>query len=447
MIVGGLLSSRYSYQEDRAVTTTLQQQLRGGENAGSLSVGPITGIRHYYSQAGDEAMYYELGSIMLGHSVEAEYLEHAKRRGGRKLGYDLNHINSPQWPYYDFVFEYPPLMIFPLLLPKIVSESSTGYIRIFSLFVSLAVIICLLIALKFPLQKSLKPERFLVLSATTLFMLGIILVTRLDIYPSCLTLLAIYLYLKDRIYLAPLVLGLAVMTKVYPLVLAPLFLMDLLFRHRGRAALSAGLVFVLTLVAVNLPFCLVGAEKYFGAFLFHSQRGIQLESLYASGALLWRMLTDYPVQILFSSGSANLLFPHSVSMIKLSTYLSLLTFAAIYLRFFWLGRTQQEEENRKRLLVNTSVLLILAFIITFKVFSPQFLIWLFPIIFLVEGRGKLLILFSFICACALSQLIYPLMYSSLIHFSPPTVYALLLRNGLMFFIFLLLFLQDDRKRL
>ncbi len=213
VIVSGLFASRYSFDDDWKLTGRLQKQLEGGETGGSLHVSPWVAIRHYFSQPGDEANFYEIATVMLGRSIEPGYVGHAKRRGGRGLGIDLTTVNSPKIPYRDFTFEYPPLLLIPIVLPALVTTTSLGYIRVFAFLVGAAVVGSLLLLLKFPAKRKLPVRQTLWVSLGVTFSFGVILATRLDIFPAFLTLLALFLYEKKRSGVAAFVLACAVMCK------------------------------------------------------------------------------------------------------------------------------------------------------------------------------------------------------------------------------------------
>ena len=87
-----------------------------------------------------------------------------------------------------------------------------------------------------------------------------------------------------------------------------------------------------------------------------------------------------------------------------------------------------------------SLVFLLAFILTNKVFSPQYLLWLGPLLLVLaavnrkfEKTGWL-----FLAATVLTQAIFPHLYVFLQQFKPPMIVLLNLRNGLLVWIGFLL---------
>jgi hypothetical protein len=78
----------------------------------------------------------------------------------------------------------------------------------------------------------------------------------------------------------------------------------------------------------------------------------------------------------------------------------------------------------------TGVAAVVAVLLAFgKVFSPQYLIWLLPLVPLVEARLRRPALVLLVTACALTQAWYPRHAGQLIvHFSRPESWLLLARN-------------------
>jgi hypothetical protein len=178
------------------------------------------------------------------------------------------------------------------------------------------------------------------------------------------------------------------------------------------------------LVAINAPmFALVG-DRYLDTFRYHGLRGVQIESLYA-GVLL--LLRPFGVQLKVdeSFGSTNLASSATELIKQLSPCLFALVAGYVLLR-------RRFEPNALGATLLTSVLL-LVFMLTNRVFSPQYLIWIAaPIIVLAAHRPEQWRLWVlFLVAVFLSQLIYPRGYPLLKAFHPLAVALLNLRNLLL----------------
>jgi len=79
-------------------------------------------------------------------------------------------------------------------------------------------------------------------------------------------------------------------------------------------------------------------------------------------------------------------------------------------------------------IVSYSLLAVLAFIITNKVLSPQFIIWLYPLIPLVVGRWRHTLWLMFILIGLMTYLVYPLAYDGIRQGHPLVISTLFMRN-------------------
>ena len=80
-----------------------------------------------------------------------------------------------------------------------------------------------------------------------------------------------------------------------------------------------------------------------------------------------------------------------------------------------------------------------------KVLSPQFLVWLAPLVALVRGRVGLAACGLLAPACVLTRLVYPDRYEELLAREGLPVALLLLRNGLLVALTVLLVLALARR--
>jgi hypothetical protein len=99
----------------------------------------------------------------------------------------------------------------------------------------------------------------------------------------------------------------------------------------------------------------------------------------------------------------------------------------MYLEYRRLGRLGTEAFSRH------AAALILAFMLGSKVLSPQYVIWLLPLVPLSAGgvAGAFVCAF-FLAACFTTTLIFPIHYGDLLSFRYPGPELLLARNLLLF---------------
>jgi hypothetical protein len=162
-------------------------------------------------------------------------------------------------------------------------------------------------------------------------------------------------------------------------------------------------------------------ERYLDTFRYHTLRGVQLESVYAGLILIARALFGVQVSVLEAFGSTNLESGATRAVQVISPWLFVASAIAIGLRRW---------PSSARSLLLLSAALLLAFVLTGRVFSPQYLIWIAPLLLACAAREPELRKSAglFLGAAAISQLIYPQGYPVLKAFHPLAVGLLNLRN-------------------
>ena len=134
---------------------------------------------------------------------------------------------------------------------------------------------------------------------------------------------------------------------------------------------------------------------------FHKLRGLQIESLYSSLV----MLSGKPFEIYHQFGGYNIRSSLTPYFVQLSQWIVVSGVVFICGLFLW--RVLRYGSDLK-LFIET-IVLVLLFSITFsKVFSPQYLLWVFPFIGLLDRRDMCL----FGGIAMLTTLIFPVYYFS-----------------------------------
>ena len=90
--------------------------------------------------------------------------------------------------------------------------------------------------------------------------------------------------------------------------------------------------------------------------------------------------------------------------------------------------------TRERLLT-ASAAAVCAFIVFDRVLSPQYLIWLAPLVATVSGRRGLAAMALLACAMAMTQVYYPLHFDPLKTFEPLQSWAVVARDGMLVTLF------------
>ena len=290
-------------------------------------------------------------------------------------------------PYRDVFVEYPP-GAFAVFLPPTVFGASHYNAAFKTLMALCGVATILLVALVLG-ELGASRRRVLVsvgLLALAPVALGPISLNTYDAWPALLTVLALYLLLRERGLLAAGVLGLAVSAKVYPLVLVPLAGIYLWRRAGARRVGLALAVFAAVVLVVVLPFAVYDAHGVFSSFRSQATRGLQIESLGASLLLVADRLGLYHAHVVETTGVAGRNLSGSLpdGVATATLILEALAVVAVWLLY----ARARDARGRLPLAFAAAVAGFLAFT---KVFSPQYLVWLVPLV-VVSGEPVALVL-------------------------------------------------------
>jgi uncharacterized membrane protein len=325
-------------------------------------------------------------------------------------------------PYRDFSLEYPPGALPAFILPSLAPEEHYR-----SAFEALMVILGLamvgLVALTLTRLGASRGRVVLgsALTGIAPLVLGSVILTRYDLWPALLTVGALAALVSGRERLGLGILGLAVAAKLWPAAIFPLALVYVSRRGGGRAALGAAAVFVLVLAAAFVPFAALSPEGLADSLSRQTERPLQVESLGSSLLLAADQAGDYEPTVVSSFGSQNLTGELPDALATVLTILQALAVVGVWILFA--TRRGYPEE-----LTAASAAAVAAFIAFGKVLSPQFLIWLVPLVPLVLGPLGLVAAGLFVLALALTQAWFPRQYWELVALEPGPTWLLLARN-------------------
>ena len=250
--------------------------------------------------------------------------------------------------------------------------------------------------------------RAAVLAAVAPLALGSVVLSRFDLWPAALTVLALATVLRRHWALSGVLIGTAFAAKLWPAVLVPLVAVWIARSEGGRAAGRWLAIGAATAAAWFLPFVVLSPGGV--AHSFHAQfaRPLQLESLGAAVLIAWHHLTGTRLAIESSYGSQNVTGPGAHAAAIVTAVVGVLALAALYAAF---ARGAADTGELLRYAA-AAVAVTIAF---GKVFSPQFLIWLIPLVPLVRGRRGVWTSSLFFAALVLTQLWFPKRYWSLVN--------------------------------
>jgi len=315
--------------------------------------------------------------------------------------YAIKGVDLGEVAYADFAVEYPPISYWAICLPRLWSRTPYPYdhfkneipAAVFhdyrwsfrcTMFVADAAAFALFVLIAGRIRPMSLPW-----AAWGYALVGLALAPvvydRLDVGLSMLLMLWAYAAVRARESctrafawdaLACAALGLAIGFKWAPIVVTPYFLFGMLDSTGGWKRIFVGGA-IITLVAA-LPFIahLPGAGSGVWQLLaYHAQRATEIESVYASAMMaLSAINSDVVVQAELGGGSWDLAGPWSERLAQLSIGLLLLGYVALAI-LAWLRRRELDRHLGLQLAG-----FALLFTITFsKVLSPQYLIWLLPL--------------------------------------------------------------------
>jgi uncharacterized membrane protein len=239
-----------------------------------------------------------------------------------------------------------------------------------------------------------------------------------------LTVAAVAALVKERERLGFAALGLAVTAKVYPIVLVPIALVYVGRRRGAREALAGLGVFALVLAVVLVPFAILAPDGLAHALERQTGRPLQIESLGSAILLAVHQVGSYEPTVVSSFGSQNLTGGLADALATFLTILQVLAVVGVWLLFA--SRRGWREELLAAWAAAVGVLVAFG-----KVLSPQFLIWLIPLVPLVGGRRGLAASGLFLAVLVLTQLWFPSRYWHLVAFEAGPTWLLVARNAVL----------------
>jgi Glycosyltransferase family 87 len=324
-------------------------------------------------------------------------------------------------PLHMLPLEYPPFALVIFSLP--IFAPLSYYQLVFAVFMALVSTLIYWLLLRYGPRRS-------ALAFVCYVLIGVLALVqeRFDLVPAALTLLCLITAERKHWTIAYIALAFGFLIKIYPILFLPaLFIAEQQDRQSiyiseklsTLKSLPSELWYTLqtirywhwknTLLFFSLVLGITGFFAIFnftGAILsqvsYFANRPLQVESI--DSTFLWLgTLIGFPVHIVFTFGSINVVGVLGGVVSNLSEVLFIAGYLySIYLQ--WRGKLD---------IVQTCLALLLVFIATGKVFSPQYLIWLIPLL-AYSGAFDVLWLVVWGSISLLTTIIYPYFYSRII---------------------------------
>jgi glycosyl transferase family 87 len=336
-------------------------------------------------------------------------------------------MSSGRVPFRDFHPEYPPGAMPFFLLPALGSdEDYLGLFRILAAAGFLVGIVLLAFLVDRLEIEGWRRYAVLVYAGLVPALLGAFTLRRFDLWPEALCTGALLLLVERRAVFAFALLAVATVVKTYPVILLPIFL---LYAERA-VRLRALAVYCAIGLAVLVPFAAVGHAGLYNSYVGQWDRHLHLDSIGSSILLA----LERPIRISYDAGWSD--FGAGADRVAQAhtAVQAVAVLAATYL--FWRSRRTPRD------LVAAAVVVLAAGAFLGKVLSPQFLLWVAPLILLASDW----IAAAFLTAALLAtNLLFPDRYAGLLARRGGEIALLCVRNALLVATVLALFVSFAQR--
>lgn len=331
-------------------------------------------------------------------------------------------------PYRDFTVEYPPAALPAFAMPSLIvsrGASRGSYDRVFGFLMAVCGAAAVALVAGTLVRDRAGTARLAAgcaLVALFPLALGSVVLTRFDLWPAVLVAAALAALLSGRDRLALGALGLGIAAKVYPLALLPIFV-AYVWKRRGRRPALVGVGIAAAVVAACVvPFVVLSPHGAWESSLRQTSRPLQIETLGSGVLLALHHVAGLHLTEISSHGSQNLAgrLPDVLAIVQ-----GVIEVAAIVAIWIWFARGPAEAGR----LFRACAAAVCAFVVFGKVLSPQFLVWLVPLVALVRGRRGLAAGGVLVACLVLTQLWFPYRYWRLaLHFDALASWLVLVRD-------------------
>lgn len=338
-------------------------------------------------------------------------------------------IKHGEVPYRDFTPEYPPgaLPVFAAPAFADLGDNRAAYqlsFEVLMLLVGVATLGCMAFILRHQATHAPTLLRVLVVASLTPLALGSVGRTHFDAWPALLTVASLAAVISRRPLVAGAVLGVAVAAKLYPIVLLPLVLIFFWRVIHRRAAVHACSAFIVGAGGFFIPFAIIGAGGLWSSLHRQLFRPLEIESLGASLLIATDHVLGKHVSVVTDFGSQNISGGVATTIARAQTVVLVLALVVI-------SRSFARADLSTDVVIRYWASCIAVVISLANVFSPQYLIWLVPLVLLVPGRRGRVASVLLLIALGLTQLWFPHQYTALVFHLAPFPSALVLARNLV----------------
>ena len=324
--------------------------------------------------------------------------------------YDYSQKLGAGLPYRDYSLGYPPLSLVIFAIPGLFTNDLYTYSVIFYAITTLFFIATLWIMIKICRLCGYDPKFICIIFIVICAVYYPQAIRKFDLQTAFFMILAIWLFLENKVYSAYLFLVIGAMIKIFPIFVLPVFL---IFSLKDREKLKKMLISTVALIAA-VALLIILATRFipFSDLLnfvqYSTNRNFQQESLIGTISLLISDLGGAQSTLILHDYTYDVQSPLCDALRPVWNYVLLAAMGLIYLILAHLEfrRPNQDYTYNERLLVSSFVVMCV-FILTYFVFSTQFILWFYTLIpFLVildvKNRKRLALLIILVAAISAS---------------------------------------------
>lgn len=319
------------------------------------------------------------------------------------FGY-AEHMVSGRMPYSDFDAEYPPFAMLLILIPRLFSYSSFTYQVAFGAEVFVFLLVGVFWIYRIAERFTDRPGRVVDFYIVFILILIDFVLDRYDIFPMVMLLGAFYFFMKERYTASWVMVALGTVTKLYPVLIAPIFLIWLIHKKRyGTAVRGVAVCAVIGALSI-LPFFIADSGSALSFLTYHMDRGLQTEAPVSTILMLLGNLGAIDIGYVFNYGSDNIFgeIPDAVADYMLPAMAVCLV--ALYVLYACVVR----RNGGFGTVHYAGLAAVMVFMLVNKVLSSQYLVWLIAFatvtMALAHGREKKCAMWLFALSVAMTQL-------------------------------------------
>jgi hypothetical protein len=326
-------------------------------------------------------------------------------------GWATGTLDGTRIPYADFSWEYPPAALPAMAPPALL----TWPLPELSLVPYTIAWIGMVLGLDALITRSLVRRTAGDLHHPALLMwilglplLGVLSWSRFDIFPAAAALAAVVYAGSRRERRAGVAVGLGASLKLWPALLAPIQ------RTRRAAIVATGAAIATVAAFAGITLLLTGSTGFSQVLGYQSDRGLQIESL-AGLPLVWLHhfgVDGYTTKFAFGAWEihgpgANVLADGATILFGLG----LVAIGAVHWRLM-------KVDAGRRGVALSAVALLLVILVTNKVFSPQYVLWLLAVVVaaaLLDPQTWRPFVKPMLALAAMTHLVFPLFYGDILY--------------------------------